>query len=194
MQRRFTPRRAWAPLSDAEWALLGPHLPRAEGNGGRPLRAPRARLDAMLRIAVSGDPWRVLAEDGGKPDTASRLFRRWARAGVWTRLLAAVAAPDAPPALRAMEYWLCRLARRAMRLLGMGGLALANRLGLLTALPMLPWLLPMPDLSEAVFRHVDEVFARLPYERPPPGLLAKLGRLLRIAGGRPVWSKKFAPP
>jgi hypothetical protein len=38
------------------------------------------------------------------------------------------------------------------------------------------------------------MLARLPAERPPPGLLGRLGRLLLIAGGRPVWTKRFAPP
>ena len=31
-----TPRRAWAPLGDAEWAVLAPFL-RREGSAGRPL-------------------------------------------------------------------------------------------------------------------------------------------------------------
>lgn len=82
-----------------------------------------------------------------------------------------------------------------MRPLGVKGLALARRLGPLTAPPMLPRLLPMTDLSEAVFRHMDEAFSRLPHEHPPvPGLPANLGRLLAIAGGRPVLTKEFAPP
>ena len=190
---RYTPRRPWAPLSDAEWEALAPHVARHDGPG-RPLRDPRGRFDAMLRNTLADRPWREVPPEDGKPDTVSRLFRRWTHAGLWMRLLEALAAPGAPAALRAMEYWLCRLARRAMRLLGMKGLALANRLGLLTALPMLPWLLPMPDLSKAVFRHIDQLLSRLPRERPPPGLLATLGRLLAIAGGRPVWSKRFAPP
>ena len=49
-------------------------------------------------------------------------------------------------------------------------------------------------MSETVFRHTAELLSRPPEERPPPGLLAKLGRLLAFAGGRPVRSKRFAPP
>jgi transposase len=197
--RRFTPRRPWAPLSDAEWEALSPYVARASGGPGRPLRDPRARLDAMLRNTLADRPWRDLSEQGGKPDTLSRLFRRWTHAGLWLRLLDALLAPDAPPALRALEYWLCRLARRAMWTLrragqGMAELARINRLGLLTALPMLPWFLPKPDLSETVFRHIDRVLSRLPAERPPPGLLSRLGRVLAIAGGRRLWSRHFATP
>jgi hypothetical protein len=75
----------------------------------------------------------------------------------------------------------------------MEDLALAKRLGPLTALPMVPWMLPMPDLSECLFRHTAAVLSRLPGERPPPGYLARLGRALATAGARPAWSTRFAP-
>jgi transposase len=197
--RRFTARRPSTLLSDPEWEALAPYVARASGGPGRPLRDPRARLDAMLRNTLADRPWRDLSEQDGKPDTLSRLFRRWAHAGLWLRLLDALAAPDAPPALRGLEYRLRRLARRGMWTLrragrGMAELARIERLGLLAALPMLPWFLPKRDLSETVFRHIDRVLARLPAERPPPGLLGRLGRLLLIAGGRPFWTKRFAPP
>ncbi|MBV1798977.1 transposase [Siccirubricoccus sp. G192] len=199
----FTPRRDWAPLSDAEWSALTPHLRRwmaaapgsARRRAGRPLGSEwRARLDAMLWIAVSGQPWHALPEQFGKPDTVSRHFRRLAHAGLWARLLAALALPTCPPALRAIEYWLCRAARRAMRLLGMAGLTLARRLGLFSALPMLPCYMPNRDLSEALHRFQARLLDRLFSDPPPPGTLTRLGRLLAYAGGRRVWSKKFAPP
>src|SRR5689334_21519007 len=129
--RHFTPRRPWAPLSDAEWAALAPYVVRAEGSPGRPLLGadPRGRMDAMLHVATTDVPWRLLPEHLGKGATVARHFRRLAHAGLWSRLLEALAEPRCPPALRAIEYWLCRAARRAMRLLKMAGLALANRLG-----------------------------------------------------------------
>jgi hypothetical protein len=55
-------------------------------------------------------------------------------------------------------------------------------------------MLPVPDLSEALLRFADRVLSRLFTERPPPGHLAQLGRALAIAGGRAVWSRRFAPP
>lgn len=191
--RRFTPRRPWAPLTDEEWDALAFQVLRVRGPG-RPLADPRARMDAMLHVAVTGKPWRLLPEDYGRPDTASRLFRRWAHAGLWSRLLERCCAPDAPPALRGLEYWLCRAARRAMRILGMAGILLAQRLGLLTALPMVPWMMPDVDLSNSLFRLVDRVLANWWVRRPRPGLLTRIGRLLATAGGRPVWSRRFAPP
>jgi hypothetical protein len=55
-----------------------------------------------------------------------------------------------------------------MRLPGMKGLALANRLGLLTALPMLSWLLPTPYFSKAVFRPMERRCPASPTSARPP--------------------------
>jgi hypothetical protein len=98
-----------------------------------------------------------------------------------------------------MEYWICRLARRAIWVLrrarrGLPEILRIKRLGLLSALPQYPFLLPKPDLSELLRRVVARVLDRLPTDPPPPGHLRTLGRLLAYAGGRPVWSKRFAPP
>jgi hypothetical protein len=109
-------------------------------------------------------------------------------------LLEALAAPGVPPTLRSLENWFCRATRRAMRLLRIAGLALAQRLGLLTALTTAPWMLPNPDLSETLFRLADQVLSGLPRLPPSPGLLTRIGRVLAIADGRAVWSKRFAPP
>lgn len=189
----FTPRRDWAPLSEEEWAALLPHL-RDAALPGRPLADPRGRMDAILHMAVADLPWRLLPERFGKPDTVSRHFRRLTHAGLWLRLLEALTDRRCPPGLRAIEYWLCRAARRAMRLLQMRGLVLARRLGLYTALPMVPWMMPDPDLSEWLFRRIWRAIADIPRRWPPPGFLRLAGKVLVTAGGRPVWSKRFAPP
>ncbi|MCB4824960.1 transposase [Roseicella aerolata] len=189
----FTPRRPWEPLSDAEWDALRPHL-RPEDRPGRPLADPRARFDAILHMAVTDQPWRLLPARWGKGDTVGRHFRRLTHNGLWLRLLEALADADCPAALRAIEYWLCRAARRAMRLLQMAGLVLARRLQLWTALPMLPWMMPDPDLSEWVFRRIQQEIRDIPRRWPPPGFLRAAGKVLAVVGGRRVWSKRFAPP
>ncbi|HYZ30846.1 MAG TPA: transposase, partial [Crenalkalicoccus sp.] len=90
--RRFTPRRPWVPLADAEWDALAPFLTRAEGTPGRPLATPlRTRLDAMLRIACTDAPWHALPPGYGKGETVARHFRRLAHAGLCARLLEALA-------------------------------------------------------------------------------------------------------
>ena len=185
--RRYSPERTWEPLSDTEWAVLAPFAFRAAEAGmetrrkaaieaaqhpdappfrdrrpaGRPIRDPRARLDAIFWLAAhtlpgrAPPPWAALPERFGKPDTVSRQFRRWARQGLWTRLLEALADPLRPgiTILRRLESWICRAYRRAWRLVGVQGMALARRLGFLSALRGPSWLLPDPDLSEQIFRN-----------------------------------------
>ena len=82
---------------------------RPPGDAGRPPADTRARLDAIFRAVTLKRPkeqgggrgtWAQLPPEHGKPDTVSRTYRRWARANLWARLLAAVACPLAPPALR----------------------------------------------------------------------------------------------
>jgi transposase len=164
----YTAVRPWAPLSDAEWDALAPFVTRDAGPG-RPLRDSRGRLDAMLRNTLADRPWRDLPPGGGcKPDTASRLFRRWTHAGVWMRLLEALAAPDAPAPLRAMEYWICRLVRRSLWVLrrahrGLHEIVRIKRLGLHSTLPQFSFALYQPDLSELLHRAIARVLHRQRY-------------------------------
>src|SRR4051794_12808141 len=148
--RRYTPKRAWAPLTDAEWDEILPHLKVVAMGEGRPLQDARQRIDGMFRVAVSGQPWHTLPADYGKPDTVSRHFRRLARMGLWMRLVGACANPQATPALRRIEYFICRAARRAMRILGIDAAVMAEKLGLLTAMPVLPVYLTRPHFFEQV--------------------------------------------
>ena len=200
--RRYGPERAWAPLSDDEWAALSPFVFRA---AGRPVRDPRGRLDYVFWIAANTrpgrapPPWRALPPEFGKPDTASRQFRRWAKAGLWTRLLEALADPDRPgaAALRGLESWICRAYRRAWRLLGVEGAALARRLGFLSALRGPSWLLPDPDLSEQVFSELRAAMLRARQHglrALPPGFLRCYGKLLALAAGRRSIPRCLAPP
>jgi transposase len=207
-RRRYSPERAWAPLSDDEWAVLSPFVVRAAGPG-RPVRDPRARLDAIFWLAAQPGralpPWRALPAAFGKPDTASRQFRRWAEAGLWSRLLRALADPDRPgiAVLRRLESWICRSYRRAWRILGgVPGVALARHIGFLSALRAPSWLLPDPDLSESVGRRLHPVLdhmrglgvraarAALPF----PDFLRVCGKLLKTAGGLPRIPRHLAPP
>jgi transposase len=208
---RHSPQRAWAPLSDDEWAVLSLFVARSAGPG-RPVRDPRARLDAVFWMAAharlpgrSLPPWHALPAAFGKPDTVSRQFRRWARAGLWPRLLRALADPDHPgiAVLRRLESWICRAYRRAWRVLGVPGVALARRLGFLSALRGPPWYLPDPDLSGHVHRLLRPVADALMGPgglraaralMPRPDFFALCGALLRTAGGRPSIPRCLAPP
>ena len=208
---RYSPQRAWAPLSDDEWAALAPFVLRAAGPG-RPMRDPRQRLDAVFWLAAHARlpgrsllPWQALPPGFGKPDTVSRQFRRWAQAGLWSRLLRALADPDRPGIriLRRLESWICRSYRRAWRVLGVPGVALARRLGFLSALRGPPWFLPDPDLSGYVHRLLRPVGNALMGAggmraaralMPCPDFFALCGKLLTTAGGRPFIPRSLAPP
>ena len=149
---RLTPPAPWSPLTNLQWHALLPYvLPRSPQ--GRRIGDLRARMNAIFHLASTpGDPWKNLPTQYGRPDTVSRFFRRLTHAGLWPRLLDALAecAPNHP--LRGIEYAICRATRRAARLGGMPLLLLIRRLGLRTALNGPPWLLPDPLLSEMLTR------------------------------------------
>ena len=140
----LTPPRRYFPLTDLQWAALLPYiLPRSPQ--GRRIPDLRARMDAIFHLAsTAGDPWKNLLPEHGHPDTVSRYFRRLTHAGLWHRLLEALAdcAPNHPH--RSIEYAICRATRRAARLGGPRLLLLIRQLGLRTALNGPPGSCPIP--------------------------------------------------
>jgi transposase len=185
-------------------ALDAPAL-RERRPAGRPIREPRQRLDAIFWLAAhtlpgrAPPPWAALPAAFGKPDTISRQFRRWARQGLWTKLLEALADAHYPglAILRRLESWVCRTFRRAWRLLGVQGMALARRLGFLSALRGPSWLLPDPDLSEQVFSKLRAAMLRARehgLRALPNGFLRSYKKLLAIAAGRRSIPRALAPP
>ncbi len=173
-----------APLSDAEWQAILPHL-RHDPTRGRPCDR-RAQFDAIFRVAATDGPWKDLPEEYGKPDTVSRYFRRLTHAKFWEHLLLALAASPAGHPLRRIEGLICRACRRAIRIRGMHIITLARRLRLYRALPAPPCYMPDRDLSEFVLRQP------LPTKIPRTRRLRKaaiayiriIKRLVVAAGGR----------
>ena len=72
-------------LTDAQWQLLRPHLPKP-AQRGRPPTDPRRLLDAMLYGVKSGCPWRLLPKTFPPWQTVYHVFRRWCRDGLWACL------------------------------------------------------------------------------------------------------------
>lgn len=148
------PQRPWAPLTDREFQAISAWLP--AGKPGRRGRRPenlRRTLDAVFWVACSSGPWRDLPAELGKPDSANRALRRWAKEGVLDRLLAAIA-PRAQcqgaqgqgaqgqeaqgqccPVLAGLAFWIARAFRRMARVVGLASIARAKRLGLVDAWP-----------------------------------------------------------
>lgn len=69
-------------LTDAEWAVIGPLVPRSRL--GRPPRHDRrVILDAILYIAQTGCQWRALPKDCPPRSTVQNYFYRWRDDGTW---------------------------------------------------------------------------------------------------------------
>ena len=70
-------------LSDEEWALLEPLMPKSRKS---------ARVDdfkimnAIFYVLRTGMPWRDLPDRYGPYTTAYNRFNRWSRRGVWKRM------------------------------------------------------------------------------------------------------------
>jgi len=75
-------------LSDAAWARLAPLLPPRKPGAVR--KDDRLVINGILWKLATGAPWRDLPERYGPWPSVYTRFRRWTRAGVWDRLLAAV--------------------------------------------------------------------------------------------------------
>jgi transposase len=70
-------------MTDAEWALIEPHLPAAK-RLGRPRRVVlRAVVEALLYLLRTASPWRLLPHDFPNRSTVQRYFYAWQAAGVW---------------------------------------------------------------------------------------------------------------
>lgn len=76
-------------ISDADWGQVKDLLPT---RGPNP--ADRGFVNAVLYVAKTGIPWRDLPDRFGNWNSVWRRFARWARAGVWGRVLGAVRDPD----------------------------------------------------------------------------------------------------
>jgi transposase len=86
---------ALGDLTDAEWELVGPLLPRERGRPGRPGHENRPILDGILWRAREGARWRAVPERYGKWNTVWRRFARWRDLGVLEALFAALAGSGA---------------------------------------------------------------------------------------------------
>jgi transposase len=81
-------------ISDADWDRIKDLLPGRPGQHGGVAEDNRLFIDAVLYVARTGIPWADLPERFGKPNTIWRRFDRWAKAGRWDPILAALRDPD----------------------------------------------------------------------------------------------------
>ena len=80
-------------LTDEQWALVDPFIPRSTARTGRPMADRRRMFEAALHVLTEGCRWRGLpAERFGPWQTAYHHFNRWRRDGVLDRLARAMLA------------------------------------------------------------------------------------------------------
>ena len=72
-------------ITNAQWALIEPHLPVYPG--GRPRTTDlRAVLNAIFYLLRTGCQWRLLPREFPRPGTVYHYFRTWKDAGVLAEL------------------------------------------------------------------------------------------------------------
>ena len=76
-------------LKDYEWFAIKPILPNK--SRGVPRVNDRRVLNGIFWVLRSGAPWRDLPESFGPYTTCYNRFVRWRRAGVWAKLMSALA-------------------------------------------------------------------------------------------------------
>jgi transposase len=72
-------------LTDGEWAILEPLLPKQPRRGGK-WRDHRQVINGIAWVKRTGSPWRDMPERYGPWKTAHDRFRRWAKDGTWAKL------------------------------------------------------------------------------------------------------------
>ncbi len=81
-------------LTDAQWAVLEPLVEACRPAAKVPPQNLRRTMSAILWRHDNGAKWRAVPEELGPWWMAAQTFIRWARLGVWERLLALVAERD----------------------------------------------------------------------------------------------------
>ena len=129
-------------LTDVQWRVLAPLIEACRPKGKTQHRDLRRTIEAIIWRHQNGAKWRAIPADLGPWWRAAQTFIRWARLGVWERLLllaqergvqlgmpfldgtsirahhkAAGAEKRGPPARRAMSVrrWAARAAATAPR-------------------------------------------------------------------------------
>jgi transposase len=74
-------------LTDAQWAVLEPLLPKGKKPGRPPKWNKRQLIDGIRWRVRVGSPWRDVPDCYGPWQTVYGLFRRWQRAGVWQHIV-----------------------------------------------------------------------------------------------------------
>lgn len=74
-------------LSDKQWSIIEPMLPRQDfTKGGRPRANDKKTLEGILWILRTGAQWNELPPKYGNPMTCWRRLKQWEQQGVWKKI------------------------------------------------------------------------------------------------------------
>jgi transposase len=74
-------------LTDEQWELIKPLLPKRTATTGRPPSDPRLMLNGIFWILSTGAPWRDLPERFGPWQTVYDHFSKWRRGGLFAAIV-----------------------------------------------------------------------------------------------------------
>ena len=78
------PRKAYpSDVSDEQWEIIGPLIPKAKPGGAPAKFARREVLNGILYVLRTGCAWREMPHDLPPWDTVYGYFRRWTKEGLW---------------------------------------------------------------------------------------------------------------
>ena len=77
-------------LTDEQWELVEPMIPRKEARTGRPPVDRRVMLNACMWVLGTGAAWRDLPERFGPWQTAYDYFAHWRREGIFAGMMEAL--------------------------------------------------------------------------------------------------------
>ena len=77
-------------LTDEQWDLVEPLIPKKVAPTGRPPRDRRLMLNGIFWVLGTGAPWRDLPERFGPCKTVHRYFCDWRRGGVFAKVVEAL--------------------------------------------------------------------------------------------------------
>jgi transposase len=79
-------------LSDIQWQIIEPLMPKPSKNGGRPWRDHRMVINGILWKLNTGAQWRDVPERYGPWETLYERFNRWSKSGLWAEMMSTLLA------------------------------------------------------------------------------------------------------
>lgn len=92
-------------ITDEQWAVVEPLIPKSQAQTGRRRKDPRLMLDGIFWILATGAPWRDLPERFGPWGTVHGYFSRWRRLGVFAAIIEALQVKLDDQGLIDWELW-----------------------------------------------------------------------------------------